>query len=218
MNCPHCGIAFHDEWTKQPLRSFVKADGTVGIWSTQTTLCPACKKLTIEIEEHNGERRLQTFWVYPTNIFRKPTPQEVPTDIKNDYEEACKVLPISEKASAALSRRCLQAILRGKGYAQKDLANQIDALLNETVPAKVIPSALRETVDAIRNFGNFSAHPVTDQTTLQVIEVEPGEAEWCLDILEDMFDHYYVKPEQAKARKAALDAKLSAAGKPPSKG
>jgi hypothetical protein len=47
--------------------------------------------------------------------------------------------------------------------------------------------------------------------------VEPGEAEWCLEILEEMFDHYYVKPEQAKARKAALDAKLLAAGKPPSK-
>jgi Domain of unknown function (DUF4145) len=108
--------------------------------------------------------------------------------------------------------------LRGQGYAQKDLAKQIDTLLNETVQAKVIPSALHETIDVIRNFGNFSAHPITDQTTLQVIEVETGEAEWCLDILEDMFDHYYVKPKQAKTRKAALDAKLSAAGKPPSKG
>jgi len=32
-----------------------------------------------------------------------------------------------------------------------------------------------------------------------------------------MFDHYYVKPAQAAARKAALDAKLTAAGKPLSK-
>jgi hypothetical protein len=69
----------------------------------------------------------------------------------------------------------------------------------------------------IRNLGNFSAHPVTDQTTLQIIDVEPGEAEWCLEILEDMFDHYYVKPAQARIRKAALDAKLTAAGKPLSK-
>jgi hypothetical protein len=55
------------------------------------------------------------------------------------------------------------------------------------------------------------------QTTLQVISVESGEAEWCLDILDEMFDHYYVKPTQAAARKAALDARLTAAGKPPSK-
>jgi hypothetical protein len=127
------------------------------------------------------------------------------------------VLPISEKASAALSRRCLQAILSCQGYAQRDLAQQIDALLNEQDPAKAISSGLRTTVDAIRNFGNFSAHPVTDQTTLQVIDVEPQEAEWCLDILEEMFDHYYVRPAEAAARKAALDAKLSAAGKPPSR-
>jgi hypothetical protein len=141
----------------------------------------------------------------------------VPPEIAADYEEACRVLPISNKASAALARRCLQAILFGQGYTQRDLAYQIDAVLKEQDPTKSIPSGLRLTVDAIRNFGNFSAHPVTDQTTLQVITVDPGEAEWCLDILDEMFDHYYVKPAEAKARKAALDAKLAAAGKPPSR-
>lgn len=160
---------------------------------------------------------LDTLSAYPTNTFRKPTPKEVPAHIKEDYEEASRVLPISQKASAALARRCLQAIMRGQGYTQKDLAKQIDALLNESNSSKAIPTALRQTVDVIRNFGNFSAHPVTDQTTLQIIPVELGEAEWCLDILEDMFDHYYVKPAEAKARKAALDAKLAAAKKPPSK-
>jgi Domain of unknown function (DUF4145) len=114
-------------------------------------------------------------------------------------------------------RRCLQTILRNQGYAQRDLAHLIDALLGEQDLAKAIPTALRETVDAIRNFGNFSAHPVTDQTTLQIIPVEPHEAEWCLEILEEMFDHYYVRPAQAAARKAALNAKLAAAGKPKSK-
>jgi Domain of unknown function (DUF4145) len=116
-----------------------------------------------------------------------------------------------------LSRRCLQAILRGQGYNQKDLAPQIDALLSASDPMKAIPTSLRQTVDAIRNFGNFSAHPMADQTTLQIIPVEDGEAEWCLEILEEMFDHYYVKPKQAADRKAALNAKLAKAGKPPSK-
>jgi hypothetical protein len=141
----------------------------------------------------------------------------VPEEIRNDYGQACKVLAISEKASAALSRRCLQATLQRQGYRQKDLAKQIDALLNESDPARAIPTAVREAVDAIRNFGNFYVHPITDQTSLQIIDVEPGEAEWCLEILEDMFDIYYVKPAQVAARKTKLDAKLSAAGKPPSK-
>jgi hypothetical protein len=100
---------------------------------------------------------------------------------------------------------------------QKDLAKQIDALLTELDYTKAIPTSLRQRVDAIRIFGNFSARPVTDQTTLQVIAVDPGEAEWCLEILEEMFDHYYVGPAIVAARRAALDAKLAAAGKPRSK-
>jgi hypothetical protein len=47
--------------------------------------------------------------------------------------------------------------------------------------------------------------------------VEPHEAEWCLEIIKELFDHFYVGPAIAKAKKAALDAKLAAAGKPPSK-
>jgi len=77
---------------------------------------------------------------------------------------------------------------------------------------KAIPENLRIAIDGIRNFGNFSAHPLTDLTTLQIVDVEPEEAEWCLEIIEDCFDHFYVKPAAAKARKAALDAKLLAAG------
>jgi len=80
---------------------------------------------------------------------------------------------------------------------------------------KALPTGVHSTLDAIRNFGNFSAHPITDQTTLQIIDVEDHEAEYCLDILDALFDHYYVRPADAKRKRAALDAKLKAAGKPP---
>lgn len=74
------------------------------------------------------------------------------------------------------------------------------------------------TVDGIRNFGNFSAHPINEQTSLQIVDVEAREAEWCLEIVEELFDYFYVGPELAKQKKAALDKKLKDAGKPPSKG
>jgi hypothetical protein len=219
MDCPHCGKSFHDTWNIQHV---VTIDPKLK-WCANSTVCPACSNPTIQLlqlEFPGGNQQpvvIGQLTVYPANTFRKSTPLEVPSQIKEDYEEACRVLPISPKAAAALARRCLQAILREQGYSQRDLAQQIDALLNEPNPAKAVPTALRSTIDAVRNFGNFSAHPVNDQTTLQVIEVEHGEAEWCLDILEEMFDHYYVKPEQAKARMAALDAKLVAARNPLSK-
>jgi uncharacterized protein DUF4145 len=220
MDCPHCGIAFHDHWDWIGIRPPTGPDPTG--WTAGITRCPACSGETIRLCRYSSVENAQAdtlldFITYPRSTHRKPTPQEVPEDIKADYEEACLVLPLSNKASAALSRRCLQTILRGQGYVQRDLVKQIDALLTEPDPTKAIPTALRQTVDAIRNFGNFSAHPITDQTTLQIIAVEPNEAEWCLDILEDMFDHYYVRPAVVAVRRAALDAKLAAAGKPPSK-
>jgi hypothetical protein len=60
-------------------------------------------------------------------------------------------------------------------------------------------------------------NPINDKTSLQIIDVEPKEAEWCLEILEALFDHFYVQPPAAAARKAALDTKLKAAGKLQSK-
>lgn len=155
--------------------------------------------------------------VYPANASRGPVPVSVPAEIASDYVEACNVLAISPKASAALSRRCLQNILRANGYVARDLAREIDAFLNEADASKAAPESLRSVVDGIRNFGNFSAHPVSDVTSLQIIDVEAHEAEWCLEILEEMFEHFYERPAQAAARKAALNAKLAAAGKPPAK-
>ncbi len=154
---------------------------------------------------------------YPRGSSRRPAPPDVPNDIKDDYDEACRVLDLSSKSAAAQARRCLQSVLANHGYKKKNLAEQIDDVLNETDPTKSLPSSLVQTIDAIRNFGNFSAHAITDQTTLQIIDVEEGEAEWCLEILEELFDHYYVKPAKAMARKAALDGKLKKAGKPRSK-
>lgn len=211
MKCPHCTISFHENWVKY---SFSRHQTSLE-WKYRTAVCPACNEYIIEVIP--PFEKDDPFLIYPRGANRGPVPKEVPPHIAQDYLEACNVLPISAKASAALARRCLQNMLRDNGYKDKDLSKEIDLLLNEKDASKAIPSTLRMTIDGIRNFGNFSAHPITEVTSLQIIEVEPEEAGWCLEILEEMFDHFYVRPFQAKARKAALDAKLKSAGKPPSK-
>jgi len=184
--------------------------------------CPECSKEILRL----GKQRIENNMilaepayrqVYPIGSLRGPVPKDVPSDISADYIEAAAVLPLSPKASAALSRRCLQAVLHAAGYTQKDLSKQIDAVLAESDTKKALPSGIHMIVDVIRNFGNFAAHKITDETSLQVIDVEPAEAEYCLDVLDSVFDHYYVKPAQAKAIKDALNAKLVAAKKPPVK-
>jgi hypothetical protein len=125
--------------------------------------------------------------------------------------EACRVLADSAKASAALSRRNLQAILRDKAVTRsKDLADQIEEVIN----SGKIPSHIQEGLHAVRNIGNFASHEIKSKVTGAIVEVEPGEAEWNLDVLESLFDFYFVQPAISAKRKAELNKKLKEAGKP----
>jgi hypothetical protein len=215
MRCPHCAISVHEGWSVGRLNYH----GLLSGWLTQIMKYPECGKDIIRIGAMQGNNLTSDAWmqVFPQSTSRGPISSDVPGPIAEDYSQAAKVLSLSPKASAALSRRCLQAVLKDAGYQQKDLAKQIDAVLNEVDSKKALPTAVHATLDAIRNFGNFSVHPITDQTTTQIVDVEEHEAEFCLDILDAAFDHYYVRPAEAKRRRAALDAKLKAAGKPVSK-
>jgi len=47
--------------------------------------------------------------------------------------------------------------------------------------------------------------------------VEPEEAEWNLDVLESLFDFYFVQPSRLQQKREKLDRKLQDAGKPPMK-
>ncbi|MDR6943030.1 DUF4145 domain-containing protein [Mucilaginibacter pocheonensis] len=154
---------------------------------------------------------VSTRLIYPNGSNRPPVPIEVTKQVADDYIEACLVISDSPKASAALSRRCLQNLLLEKAGVKKgDLAIQIQTVLD----SQKLPSHLEEDIDAIRNIGNFAAHPNKSKSTGEILEVEPHEAEWNLEVLESLFDFYYVRPEKAKARKAALNTKLMDSGKP----
>ena len=80
--------------------------------------------------------------------------------------------------------------------------------------SNTLPSYLGESIDAVRNIGNFAAHPTKSQRSGEILDVEPGEAEWNLEVLESLFDFYFVQPTILRAKRAALDAKLGEAGKP----
>lgn len=95
---------------------------------------------------------------------------------------------------------------------ERDLATEIQKVLDDGS----LPGYLADSLDAGRHFGNLAAHPIEDGTG-SVIDVEPGEAEWVLDVLESLFDFYFVHPAREQAKRDALNAKLQAAGKPPMK-
>ncbi len=117
---------------------------------------------------------------------------------------------IVRRRSAALSRRCLQAILHGQSFKEKSLQAEIQA----AIASATLPSHITDSLDAVRNIGNFAAHPLKDTNSGEIVEVEPGEADWNLDVLESLFDFYYIQPNKTKAKKEALNEKLKASGKP----
>ena len=127
--------------------------------------------------------------------------------------EACLVLADSPKASAALSRRCLQHILREK--AKVKIPNDLGKAIAEVVADPGVPTDISMSLDAVRNIGNFSAHPNKSMNTGEIVAVEPGEAEWCLEVIEILFDFYFVRPADIERRTIALNQKLTETGKPP---
>lgn len=212
MKCPHCLVAFHTVESK--FNPFFDVDGG---WVIRYQTCPTCNKLIIfldNIEQRLGFPIISTTLIRPKGFSRSPVPPEVPADIAEDYIEACLVLDFSPKASAALSRRCLQNLLRSAANVNHgNLANEIQQVLDSST----LPTHIEESIDGIRNIGNFAAHATKSQQSGEIIAVEPGEAEWNLDVLEMLFDFYYVQPAITAKKRADLNAKLASVGKPPMK-
>ncbi|MGB3947975.1 MAG: DUF4145 domain-containing protein [Bacteroidia bacterium] len=218
MKCPHCLIEFHDNQKEVNLPEDVE-----GQWDVLSKNCPNCRKNILFLRNfkwrsigggHHIREVISDFLIRPKIANRPPVPIEVPKEFASDYNEACLVLADSPKASAALSRRSLQHIIREKlGVKKKDLFQEIQ----EVIDKGMLPTDLLESIDSIRNVGNFAAHPIKSQSTGEIVDVEPHEAEWNLDVLEMLFEYLFVRPEAIKKKRDSLNSKLSDAGKNPMK-
>lgn len=204
--CPHCKTPNRFETAESVDKYEIKDifspyyDGSSSTYHVISVCkCTVCAKLIIHFDSQ---------MVYPLWSQRNSAPIEVPQEIAKDFNEACLVESLSNKAAAALWRRCLQNILHEQWIKEKNLSLEIDEAM------KQLPSYLADDIDAIRNVWNFSAHPIKCQQTWDIVEVEEWETEWTLDTLERLFDFYYVSPAKSKANRAALNAKLQAAWKP----
>ncbi len=215
MICPHCSTAVKCNWIyTNPLRADKEEGYLVEI---KYSPCPNCKKLIAIYQEgeSNGhgvdeEVEFSHILIFPKNSKISNT-EDVPKLYLEDYEEALKVLSASPKASAALSRRLLQNILREEYKIQgKNLAQEIDKFID----LSGIPTHLTDAVDAVRNIGNFAAHPTKNLNTGEIVPVENGEAEWLIEVIEALFDFTFIQPIKLERRRKELNIKLQKVGKP----
>ena len=112
-----------------------------------------------------------------------------------------------------LSRRCHEYLLRERKVSAED---SLDRAIDDAL-ATHLPSDIGENLDTVWNIGNFAAHPQKSVSSGEILDVELSEAEWNLEVLESLFDYYYVQPAKSAKRREALDEKLAKAGKKPMK-
>jgi hypothetical protein len=193
-------------------------------------LNPECDRMTIVATLHEREGRsgidrkywgsgseLRLWRLLPSSS-SKPQPSYIPTQIVADYYEACKIVDLSPKPSATLVRRCLQGMIRDFcGISLPTLYREINELRRlaseDKAPRGVSPESV-DAIDAVRHVGNIGAHMEGDVNV--IIDVEPHEATLLIELVEQLFQEWYVARENRQKRldsiKALADDKRSQKG------
>jgi hypothetical protein len=172
--------------------------------------CPneSCKKTEVKLELFTGTRgsegkyfpgKLVQQWNLMPRSNAKPFPDYIPAAILADYQEACLIATLSPKASATLSRRCLQGMIRDFwGISKKRLKDEIDALEGK------VDSETWKAIDSVRSIGNIGAHMETDINL--IIDVEPDEATLLIGLIETLLTEWYVSRQERQLRMAKISA------------
>lgn len=168
--------------------------------------CPnaKCKQLSFSMELKkvfvvHGNRqessRIISNWSLLPVSKAKPQPTYIPKQLVIDYTEACRIKDLSPKASATLSRRCLQGMIRDYwkiNTKSKILFDEINELKTK------ISDSEWQAIDAVRSVGNIGAH--MEQDVNLMIDVEPQEAELLISLIEDLFKSWYIDTHDREER------------------
>jgi len=213
--CPYCNrdATITDENFSQDIHFFDdnNKDGDSGLLTTVIT-CPndECKEYTITGSLHSAywagthkiksEKRIQ--WSLKPNSLAKQFPTYIPKAIISDYEEACLIKDLSPKASATLSRRCLQGIIRDYWNVKKGrLVDEINLIQDKVDPITW------QAIDSVRSIGNIGAHMEKDINLM--IDVEPAEAQLLIGLIEILIKDWYIAKHE---RQKHLESIINVAG------
>ena len=217
--CPHCNravtITYQRQSSDRHTLSIENADGRRSLIS-RFIVCPnpECRKftLTVALHEsaagHSSEQigKIIERWNLVPASSAKVFPPYIPEVIIQDYRESCFIRTLSPKASATLSRRCLQGILRDFwGVKPGRLVDEIDQIKDRVDPLTW------GAIDALRKLGNIGAHMEKDIDV--IVDVDPNEADLLIELVETLFSEWYIAREERKARMSAL-VEAAAAKKP----
>ncbi len=209
--CPHCHRATTITDVDQSIgRNFRSLDDNTGV-EVQTTFIecpnPECKKITLFADFRRGTIGAYDMWVENTetkswnlipNSNAISLPNYIPQAVSNDYYEACSIRELSPKASATLSRRCLQGMIR-------DFWNVKKGSLNEEIEGikEKLDPGIYSAINSLRSIGNIGAHMEKDINI--IIDVEPDEAETLIKLIEILIDEWYVARNRRNLHIASIE-------------
>jgi hypothetical protein len=136
---------------------------------------------------------LEKVWQLIPSSKAKAFPDYVPRPIIDDYNEACLIADLSPKASATLSRRCLQGIVRD--YWKVKPCRLVDEI--RQIEEKVDPLTWA-AIEAVRKVGNIGAHMEGDINV--IINVDPQEASLLIGLIETLIEDWYIAKEERRRR------------------
>jgi hypothetical protein len=221
-SCPYCHHhqIFTDENHHTTLTKYyigVSVHGDVALHHAATRCVnPACNEVTLvgtfvkaKVLANNWttEKVLQRWQLRPSGS-SKVQPNYIPAPLREDYLEACAIRDMSPKASATLARRCLQGMIRDFcGIAKNRLIDEINELRKQvdagSAPKGVEPEAI-DAIDAVRKVGNIGAH--MEKEIDLIVDVDPGEAQSLIELIEMLFEEWYVARHKRQERLAKVMA------------
>lgn len=217
--CPYCNqVATITSSDTSEFTHTIQVTNAVGIDRIigQFIVCPndKCKKYALhvllastKINNITGSRDIEKrkkFWQLIPPSKAKAFPGYIPQPILDDYEEACLILDDSPKASATLSRRCIQGMIRDFWKIKKPtgytglwrLVEEIEAIRD-----KVDPLTWR-AIDAIRKIGNIGAHMEVDINV--IVDVDPSEANKLVELIELLIADWYINKHEREIQLADI--------------
>ena len=147
--------------------------------------CPNCGEYTISAKGKGSAVDDVDVTIRPKSIAYK-FPDSIPQARRSDYEEAGSIVNLSPKASATLSRRCLQGMIRDFFQVSKaNLFEEINAIKDK------IPTEQWAVLDGLRRIGNIGAHMERDINL--IVDIEPGEAQKLIKLIELLLQQWYIE-------------------------
>lgn len=133
------------------------------------------------------------------------TADYIPAKARMAYHQACVTLKVSPRASAALSRSCLQTMIRDFWSVTPAHQKTLESELNRITP-KLTPETLA-SIDAVRKFGQIDSYLQEDVDLM--VNASELEARLLIALVEVLFEDWYVDRRRRQGRADTLQEIIS---------